>query len=114
MPAGCSETAGLSAAAEDIFITAGATHALGLACDALELAGRRVLMEDPCHSGMLQTFRVRNCWIVPISVDGRGMQTEALDTAEDIAAVYVTPSHQFPLGGILAAPAPGGAHSLRA
>jgi GntR family transcriptional regulator/MocR family aminotransferase len=97
-------TRGLNAAAEDIFITAGATHALNLACVVLGLSGRSILMEDPCHSGMLQTFRDRSCRIVPVPVDGHGMQTERLDGAPDIAAVYVTPSHQFPLGGILSAP----------
>ena len=95
---------GLSAPPEDIFITAGATHALHLACDVLELSGRKVLTEDPCHSGMLQTFLDRRCAIVPIPVDSHGLRTELMAGAGDVAAIYVTPSHQFPLGGILTAP----------
>ena len=95
---------GLAAAARDIFITAGATHALSLACDTLDLGHRRVLMEDPCHSGMLETFRARRCEIIPVPADDHGLQTDGLRGLSDIAAVYVTPSHQFPLGGILSAP----------
>jgi GntR family transcriptional regulator/MocR family aminotransferase len=95
---------GLSVRAQDIFITAGATHALNLACDVLDLKGRTVLAEDPCHSGILQTFKARDCVIVPIPVDGNGLHTDAIAGVPDAAAVYVTPSHQFPLGAILSAP----------
>jgi GntR family transcriptional regulator/MocR family aminotransferase len=99
---------GLTADPEDIFITAGATHALHLAADVLSLEDRTILMEDPCHSGMLRTFLNKKCRVLPVPVDDRGMLTRLLPEASgqgaDVAAVYVTPSHQFPLGGILPAP----------
>jgi GntR family transcriptional regulator/MocR family aminotransferase len=94
---------GLVTAAADIFITAGATHALHLIADVLELGGQRILMEDPCHKGMLQTFRNKGCQIVPVPVDGQGLKTDLLPAGAEARAVYVTPSHQFPLGGILPA-----------
>lgn len=59
-------------------------------------------MEDPCHSGMLQTFLNKGCLIEPIPVDEQGMMTQYLKS-KDACSVYVTPSHQFPLGGILPA-----------
>ena len=95
---------GLSVQSQDIFITAGATHALNLACDALDLKGQRIAAEDPCHSGILHTFKASSCEIVPIPVDENGMQTERLAGLPACSAVYVTPSHQFPLGAILSAP----------
>lgn len=88
---------------DDIFITAGATHALHLIADLLCGEGKKVLLEDPCHSGMMRTFVYKGCPVVPIPVDGQGMQTEYLSDVENACAVYVTPSHQFPLGGILPA-----------
>lgn len=94
---------GLTVCAEDIFITAGATHALHLLADLLCGEGGRVLTEDPCHTGMLQTFLCKGCQVVPVPADGLGLQTQFLANYRDIGAVYVTPSHQFPLGGVLPA-----------
>lgn len=94
---------GLTANPDDIFITAGATHALHLLTDLLCGNGKKVLIEDPCHSGMLQTFLYKGCPIVPVPADSQGIQTKCLPDGRDACAVYVTPSHQFPLGGILPA-----------
>ncbi len=94
---------GVTVSSDDIFITAGATHALHLLADLLCENGKKVLMEDPCHSGMLQTFKLKGCTVVPVPVDSQGMQTQCLPDGKDACAVYVTPSHQFPLGGILPA-----------
>ncbi len=61
------------------------------------------MMEDPCHIGMLGTFVNKGCTIVPIPVDTEGMQTDYLPKCKSISVIYVTPSHQYPLGGILPA-----------
>jgi len=94
---------GLTVAPQDIFITAGATHALHLIAELLCREGRKILIEDPCHSGMRQTFINKGCPIVPVPVDSQGLQTENLTDGKNAGAIYVTPSHQFPLGGILPA-----------
>lgn len=94
---------GLKVASDDIFITAGATHGLHLIADILCGDGQKILMEDPCHIGMLGTFINKGCSIVPIPVDAEGMQTDYLSRCGSTGAIYVTPSHQFPLGGILPA-----------
>jgi GntR family transcriptional regulator/MocR family aminotransferase len=91
---------GIVADAGDIFITAGATHALYLAAALLE-PGKQIQIEDPSHSVMTRMFSQRGYDVLPVPADEHGMRTELLrDTA---ASVYVTPSHQFPLGGILPA-----------
>lgn len=94
---------GVTVSPDDIFITSGATQALHLLTDLLCRNGKKVLMEDPCHNGMLQTFLQKGCMVVPVPVDYQGMQTQCLPDEKDVCAVYVTPSHQFPLGGILPA-----------
>jgi len=94
---------GLVVSENDIFITAGATHALHLLAGLLGGEEKRVLTEDPCHTGMLQTFLYTGCKVVPVPVDAQGLQTNFLTDYKDISAIYVTPSHQFPLGGILPA-----------
>ena len=93
---------GLIADARDIFITQGATHALHLTAELLCNKKQKILMEDPCHTGMLQTFLNRGCHIVPVPADEHGIRTELLKNSQ-AGAVYVTPSHQFPLGGVLPA-----------
>jgi GntR family transcriptional regulator/MocR family aminotransferase len=94
---------GVTVSPDDILITAGATQALHLLADLLGENGKKVLMEDPCHSGMLRTLKLKGCPVVPVPADSRGMQTQRLPDGKDACAVYVTPSHQFPLGGILPA-----------
>jgi len=94
---------GLKVSSENIFITAGATHGLHLIADLLCGDGKEILMEDPCHIGMLGTFVNKGCAIIPIPVDAEGMQTDYLPKSRNIGIIYVTPSHQYPLGGILPA-----------
>jgi len=93
---------GIKADPQDIFITAGATHALHVIAELLREQSSRIAVEDPCHTGMLNTFMQRGFMPIPVCVDEKGMQTNRLEEMHG-CPVYVTPSHQFPLGGILQA-----------
>lgn len=93
---------GLKADPRDIFITVGATQALHLLTGLLLSDGREMLIEDPCHSGMRKALQGEGYPLRPVPVDAAGLQTDLLEQKE-ACAVYVTPSHQFPLGGILPA-----------
>ncbi len=93
---------GIEVEHERIFITAGATYALHLIAELLCTKDRGVLTEDPCHMGMLRVLTNKGYPIYPVPVDEYGLITDHLPKV-NAAAVYVTPSHQFPLGGILPA-----------
>ncbi len=93
---------GLFVNVDDIFITTGATQAIHLIAGLLELSGKQVALEDPCNKGLMETFLTAGCDLLPIPADRKGIQTELLKGL-NAQAVYVTPSHQFPLGGILPA-----------
>ena len=93
---------GLTVDPQDIFITSGATHALHVIAAMLYEKEGKILLEDPCHTVMLQSFTERGYLVVPVPVDALGMQTHNL-TPDHVCGIYVTPSHQFPLGGILPA-----------
>ncbi|VBB06937.1 transcription regulator hth gntr [Lucifera butyrica] len=93
---------GLAIQPQDIFITAGATQALNLVADLLYSKSREIIVEDPCHSGMLHVLQSKGFGIRPVPVDNQGIQTGFLE-GKGVCAIYVTPSHQFPLGGILPA-----------
>ena len=87
---------------EDVFISSGSTQALYLLVEMLRRENRAFLLEDPCHPGIRTMIADRGLPMDWMPVDAHGAQVSALE-AKEIAAVYVTPSHQFPLGGILPA-----------
>ena len=93
---------GLDVDKTDIFITSGATQALHIIVNLLGRYKKKIAIEDPCNKGIMQIFADANCQLEPISVDDNGIRTKLLKKV-DICAAYVTPSHQFPLGGILPA-----------
>ena len=93
---------GMDVNPEDVFITAGATHALHILSELLFSDPGEIIVEDPCHTGMLRTLKNRGFNVIPVPVDEHGLQTEFLKDLHS-KTVYVTPSHQFPLGGILTA-----------
>ncbi len=87
---------------DDVFITAGATHALHLLSELLFTDPFEIIVEDPCHTGMLRALKNRGFKVIPASVDEHGLRAECLEGLHS-KTLYVTPSHQFPLGGILTA-----------
>ncbi|AGL03330.1 transcriptional regulator with HTH domain and aminotransferase domain [Desulfoscipio gibsoniae DSM 7213] len=93
---------GMTVHPQNIFITSGATQALHLLAELLSVYGKDILMEDPCHMGMLRVLQGKGFNILPVPVDKQGLQTDFLKNS-GACAIYVTPSHQFPLGGILPA-----------
>jgi GntR family transcriptional regulator/MocR family aminotransferase len=93
---------GMTVQPRDIFITSGATQGLHLLAELLSVFGKNILVEDPCHMGMLRVLQGKGFNILPVPVDEQGLQTDSLK-GDGACAIYVTPSHQFPLGGILPA-----------
>ncbi|GGK23130.1 GntR family transcriptional regulator [Deinococcus malanensis] len=87
---------GLSTTAEHVLVTAGTLQALNLIVRALLPPGSAVLMENPGYRAARQVMLDAGHHVQPLSVDEDG----AVVTAQTPPArlVYVTPSHQFPLG----------------
>ncbi len=93
---------GITACPDDIFITSGATQALCLIAGILRAPGGKAVVEDPGVAGVLEMLLYMGFELQPVPVDGHGMVTDGL-SLKDARVVYLTPSHQFPLGGILTA-----------
>jgi len=94
---------GMAVPPERVFVTSGATGALHVLSLALASRGARVAaVEDPCHLGLANTLRGVGLEVAPVEADERGMRVEGL-AAIEASLAYVTPSHQFPLGGVLPA-----------
>jgi GntR family transcriptional regulator/MocR family aminotransferase len=92
---------GVTTAAEQIVIVNGSQQALDLLARLLVDAGDRVVCEEPGYQGARQVFQAAGAEIVPIGVDARGLRVQGLPADRRTRLAYVTPSHQFPLGGVL-------------
>lgn len=86
---------------DQIVITAGTTQAIGIACHLLLGERRDVVLEDPITRDIQLIVGNHGGIIHPVPVDSEGLRTAELPVSLAPAFVYVTPSHQFPIGGTL-------------
>ncbi len=99
---------GLSAAPEQIMITTGATQGLRLVARLLYRPDALAIVEDPVHRGLVEVISRAGYAIQGVRADEQGMDVCRLQSLPEqairsCAFVYVTPSHQYPTGGILSA-----------
>jgi GntR family transcriptional regulator/MocR family aminotransferase len=64
--------------------------------------GEKIAVEDPSYVVAIRLFRTLGLRVVGTRVDGSGLVVDSLPPG--IRAVYVTPSHQYPLGVTLTLP----------
>jgi DNA-binding transcriptional MocR family regulator len=93
---------GVSCPAEGLVVTRGATNGLDVLAATVLRPGDRVGVEDPGYGKARNVLRARGMEIVPCPVDEHGLIVE--DLPDDLKLVYTTPSHQYPLGGVLPVP----------
>ena len=90
--------------ADQILILPGSQAALRLAAETLLEPNDRVAIEEPGYFGAHRAFRAARAQLVPVPVDADGLNVAALQRrGASIRAVYVTPSHQYPLGMTMSA-----------
>ncbi len=84
---------------EQVMIVPGSQGALDLAARMLINAGDPVWMEDPGYPGARGAFLGAGAHLVPIPIDDEGLVVDlGITRARQARLVYLTPSHQFPLG----------------
>lgn len=92
---------GIRATPDEVVVVAGVAQALGLLAQVLRAEGvRRVAVEDPGSLGARLQLEHGGMEILPVPVDGGGIDTAAL-SAGPAQAVVLTPAHQFPTGVVL-------------
>ena len=97
---------GLPTTAEQVLVTSGALHAVGIAVEALTRRGDRVLVEHPTYPNALDAVRAGGRRPVPAAVDPAdpGATVRALTRAATTARpalAYVMPDFQNPTGLLL-------------
>lgn len=100
---------GVEAGPENILITAGASQAIAIVCQAVVEPGDVVIVEGPTFAGSLRTIQAFGPEIVTVPVDEEGLVTAAL--AETLARLeragrrvkllYTIPTFQNPTGATL-------------
>lgn len=98
--------------AEQVLIVSGSQSALRLCATVLLRSGDCVAIEEPGYPGAHAALATTGARIVPVPVDGGGMDIVALERASAagirtgegrVRAACVTPSHQYPLGASMSA-----------
>ena len=84
------------AEADDIVVTNGTQQALDLIARVLVSPGDVVAVEDPGYPPACELFASLGARVIGIPVDAEGLVVDDLPATARL--VYVTPSHQFPLG----------------
>ncbi|WP_433164034.1 PLP-dependent aminotransferase family protein [Kribbella sp. CA-247076] len=89
---------GIACGPENVLVTNGTVHGLRLLLSVTLPPGERIAIEDPGYLNAVVAARDHRLEIIDVPVDEDGLQVSSLT---ECAAVYVTPSHQYPLGGRL-------------
>jgi GntR family transcriptional regulator/MocR family aminotransferase len=87
---------------EQIMVTRGVAGSLGLIAAALLRPGDEVGVEEPGYPAARAVFAAHGASLVPCPVDADGLITSALPAG--LRMIYITPAHQYPLGGRLPVP----------
>jgi GntR family transcriptional regulator/MocR family aminotransferase len=87
---------GVRTAPEELFVTSGSQQAIDLAARVLLEPGDVVGVEDPGYPLPRRAFQAHGCRVVGVPVDVDGLVVDAIPSRARL--VYVTPSHQYPLG----------------
>ena len=92
----------VSGSSDDIIVTNGTQQALDIIARVLLEPGDVVAVEKPGYLPPKDLFKALGARVVGVPVDNEGLVVEALPA--DARMVYVTPSHQFPLGMAMSLP----------
>jgi len=95
-------TRGMTCRPGQVVVTRGATSGLDVLAATVLRPGDRVGVEEPGYRRARAVLEARGAEVVPCPVDEHGLVVDALP--DGLRLIYTTPSHQYPLGGVLPVP----------
>jgi GntR family transcriptional regulator / MocR family aminotransferase len=87
---------GLRVSDAQVFVTSGSQQAVDLIARVLLEPGDVMAVEDPGYPLARRAFVAHGCRVIGVPVDGEGIVVSSIPAG--CRGVYVTPSHQYPLG----------------
>lgn len=95
---------GVRCDASQLVVTSGSQQALQICAQVLLNPGDGVAIEEPGYPGARLAFTSAGAKLIPIPLDEDGLIASRLERRRrHVRAVYVTPSHQYPLGMTMSA-----------
>ncbi|MFL6044628.1 MAG: PLP-dependent aminotransferase family protein [Propionibacteriaceae bacterium] len=94
-----SRSRGVTASADEVVVTTGAGHAIDLVARVLLDPAAVVAVEEPGYPPVVELLRAQGLRVVGVPVDSHGIVVDAIPSRARL--VYVTPSHQYPLGMVM-------------
>jgi GntR family transcriptional regulator/MocR family aminotransferase len=96
---------GVRCTPEQVIIVAGSQQGLDLAARVLLDVGDNVWIEDPGYVGARGALQSAGADLVPVPIDREGLNVaEGILRCSAARLVYITPSHQYPLGVTMSLP----------
>ena len=89
----------VTAEPETVIVTSGAQHAVDLVARVMLEPGDTVAVEDPGYLPVVRLLRSLGAHVAGVPVDEQGLMVDQLPRTARI--IYLTPSHQYPLGAVL-------------
>jgi GntR family transcriptional regulator/MocR family aminotransferase len=87
---------------DQVFITDGTQTSLDVAARVLADSGDIAWIENPGYNGARAAFQATGLCVVPVPVDAHGLApTPEHWQQSPPKLIYITPSHQYPLGSVL-------------
>ncbi len=88
--------------ADNILITTGSQQGLNMVAEVLMHSGEEMWIEDPGYHGARTAFMKAGAKLCPVPVGTQGINIDyGIQHFPHAKLVYLTPSHQYPLGGTL-------------
>ncbi len=95
---------GVRCQASQVMVVHGSQQGLDLCARTILKPGSAIWIEEPGYPGAHQAFTRAGVDIVPVPVDGFGLNVKEGERLRmNACAAYTTPSHQYPLGATLSA-----------
>lgn len=96
---------GVQCTADQIIITSGSQQAVYLIAALLLAPGEQAWVEEPGYRGINASLHAAEAQVCPVGVDGEGLLvSHGMHDYPDARLVYVTPTHQLPLGMTMSLP----------
>jgi GntR family transcriptional regulator/MocR family aminotransferase len=91
---------GVHCTPEQVIIASGTQSILHILYQLIKWKNKRLAMEDPGYQGVRRSLQGQDIKLVPIPVEKDGLSIHELKKVQ-ADAVYITPSHQYPLGMVM-------------
>ncbi len=96
-------TRGIQCSPQQVLITRGTQFSLSITANLLTDLEDRIWLENPGYPGARAVFSVAGLKIVGQTVDAEGLSPQKKAWNKPPKLIYVTPSHQYPLGVVMSA-----------